>query len=152
MVLNNQNPAPTVRFDYLARSNSIAFYWTPAKYKRITWTGEYDRATIRSNILYLNLPFFDTADSVYRDNAHIASTSINVVLPHNARLTAGGSLFISSGSRPTSYYQPLAQLLVPVYRHLSWNTQWQFYGFGENFYLFEGFRANIFTTGIRLSR
>lgn len=152
MVLNNQNPAPTVRFDYLARTNSLAFYWTPAKFKRLTWTGEYDRATIRSNILYLNLPFFETADSVYRDNAHIASTSINVALPHNAKLTAGGSMFISSGSRPTTYYQPLAQLLVPIYKHLSWNTQWQYYGFGESFYLYEGFRANLFTTGIRLSR
>ena len=152
MVLNNQNPAPTVRFDYLARANSVGFLWTPAKWKRFTWSGEYTRATIRSDIFYLNPPFFDTAVSSYRDNSHVATTSINVALPHNTKLTAGGSLFISSGSRPTTYYQPLAQLLVPLYKHLSWNTQWQYYGFGENFYLYEGFRANIFTTGIRLSR
>jgi len=29
---------------------------------------------------------------------------------------------------------------------------WQYYGYGENFYLFEGFRANVIMTGIRLSR
>jgi hypothetical protein len=152
MVLNNQNPAPSVRFDYLARTNSVAFYWTPAKFKRLTWTGEYTRATIRSNILYLDLPFFNTADSSYVDNANIATTAVDLTLPHGAKLSAGGSLFHSSGSRPTRYYEPLMQLLVPVYKHLSWNTVWQYYGFGENFYLFEGFRANIVMTGIRLSR
>ena len=152
MVLNNQNPAPTVRFDYVARTNSVGFFWTPAKFKRLTWMGDYTRATIRSNILYLNLPFFNTADSIYRDNAHVATTSINVALTHGAKLTAGGSLFISSGSRPTQYYQPLAQLLVPVYKHLSWNTVWQYYGYQEAFYLYEGFRANVLMTGIRLSR
>jgi hypothetical protein len=152
MVLNNQNPAPTVRFDYLARANSVAFYWTPAKFKRLTWTGEYTRATIRSDILYLDLPFFNEAVSSYRDNAHIATTAIDYALPRGGKLTAGGSLFISSGSRPTSYYQPLAHVVVPVYKHLSWIADWQYYGFGENFYLFEGFRSNVFMTGIRLSR
>jgi hypothetical protein len=152
MVLNNQNPAPTVRFDYLARNNSVAFFWTPAKFKRLTWSGEYTRATIRSDILYLDLPFFNTAVSSYRDNAHIATTAIEYQLPRKGKLTAGGSLFISSGSRPTSYYEPLLHVIVPVYRHLSWIADWQYYGFGENVYLFEGFRSNVFTTGFRLSR
>lgn len=153
-VLSNQNPAADIQMDYLARDNSLAFFWTPAAAKRITITGEYDRSTIHSNIRYLDLPFFNSAISAYRDNAHTATTTIEVQLPHmtGGKLVAGGSLMINSGSRPTQYYQPLAQLLVPVYKHLFWNTTWQYYGFGENFYFFEAFRANIIMTGIRFSR
>ena len=41
-----------------------------------------------------------------------------------AKLTFGGSLFVSSGSRPTRYYEPLARLSVPMGNHVSWNTEW----------------------------
>ncbi len=68
------------------------------------------------------------------------------------KLTAGGSLFISSGSRPTSYYLPLATLWVPVGKKLSWFAEWRYYGYGEAFYLYEGFRANLVTTGLRFTR
>jgi hypothetical protein len=68
------------------------------------------------------------------------------------KVSFGGSMFISSGSRPSSYYQPLARLSIPVMKHISWNSEWRYYGFGEAFYLYEGFRAHIFTTGLRLER
>ncbi len=151
-VLSNQNPSPTVQLDFLGRDNSLAFFWTPKAGKRITFTGEYDRSTMRDNILYLNLPTFGTAVSSYRDNAHTATAAMEVALPRGGKLTAGGSLFISNGSRPTSYYEPNVQLLMPVNRHLAWDTVWQYYGYGESFYLFEGFRSHIVQTGIRLSR
>ena len=67
-------------------------------------------------------------------------------------LTAGGSLFISRGSRPTRYYQPLARLSLPLHKHVIWNTEWQYYGFGEQFYFFEAFRTHIFMTGLRVTR
>ncbi len=58
---------------------------------------------------------------------------------------AGGRadrFFISSGSRPTSYYQPVAKLWVPLGKHVSWFTEWRYYGYGEAFYLYEGFRTH----------
>ena len=68
---------------------------------------------------------------------------MDVELPHlnGGKLTAGGSLFISSGSRPTRYYQPLARLSLPLQKHVYWNTEWQYYGFSEQFYYFEKFRT-----------
>jgi hypothetical protein len=41
---------------------------------------------------------------------------------------------------------------IPVGKHVYWNTEWRYYGFGEAFYLFEGFRANTFMTGLRVTR
>jgi hypothetical protein len=69
-----------------------------------------------------------------------------------AKLSAGGSLFLSSGSRPTSYYQPSAKLFAPVRKNLSLFVEWSYYGYGEAFYLYEGFRSNLVTTGLRFTR
>jgi hypothetical protein len=155
-VLNNENPAPGIRYDFQSRDSSLAVYWTPAGGKRFRFTGEYDRYTLRSDISYLSLPFLTTAVSTYRENAHIASASIDVALPGyhgiDPRLTVGGSVFVSSLSRPTQFFEPLTRLSIPLNRHLSWNTEWRWYGMGEPSYVFEGFRTHVFTTGLRISR
>jgi len=156
MVLNNQNPATGIHYDFQSRDNSLAVYWTPNNGKRFSVVGEYDRATLRSDISYLSLPFLNAAVSSYRDNAHIASSTANLALPSYAGLTAtmavGGSLFISSGSRPTRFYEPLARLSVPFGKKVSWKTEWRWYGLGEEFYAYEGFRTHSVTTGLRLTR
>jgi hypothetical protein len=69
-----------------------------------------------------------------------------------AALSAGGSFFISSGSRPTDYFQPLGKLIVPVIPGVAWVSEWTYYGYGESFYSYEGFRAHLFTTGVRITR
>lgn len=155
-LLDNQNPAAGIHADFHARNNSVSVYWTPNNIKRISITGEYDRSTLHSNILYLNLPFLSPAVSAYRDNAHTASSEIDLALPGyhglTPKLAAGGSLFVSSGSRPTQFYQPLARLSIPLSKKASLNTEWRWYGMGEQFYLYEGFRTHAFTTSLRLSR
>ena len=154
-VLNNQNPNAAIQYNFGSRDNSLAVYWTPAGGKRISVMGEYDRSTVSSSIDYLGL-FYSPAVSFYRENAHTASSAIDIALPGYAGLTpkftAGGSLFISSGTRPSRYYQPLMRLSLPLQKHVSWNTEWKYYGYGEQFYLYEGFRAHEFMTGLRLSR
>jgi len=152
-ILNNQNPTPGIRLDYQSRTNAVSFFWTPAGGKRITVMGEYNRSTVRSDILYLGL-FLAPAISSYRDNAHSATSAIDLAIPRwpEAKVTVGGSLFISSGSRPTQYYQPLARLSFPIVHHVYWNTEWRYYGFSEAFYLWEGFRTNAFQTGLRVTQ
>lgn len=155
-LLNNQNPAPGVRNDFQSTDESLSFTWTPQGGKRFSFLGEYDRTMLRSDIDYLSLPFFANAVSSYRDNAHTATANISLALPGYGGLTPklafGGSFFISSGSRPTQFYEPLAKLSLPLGRHISWNTEWTWYGMGQDFYLYEGFRTHAFTTGIRLTR
>jgi hypothetical protein len=94
--------------------------------------------------------------SIYRDNAHTATALFNVTLPPRSgfapKITAGGSFFLSSGSRPSSYYQPIATLRLPIGKNLYWFAEWRYYGYGEAFYLYEGFRANLVTTGLRFMR
>ena len=152
-VLNNQNPAPSVRYDFLSRDNSVSVVWTPNGGKRISLSGEYTRATIRSDINYIVPQDFTTARSFYRDNAHEASTVADVLVPgfgeYSPRLSVGGSLLISSGSRPTQYYQPLIRLTTPAHKHVAWYGEWRWYGFAEPFYLYEGFRSHVLAVGVR---
>jgi hypothetical protein len=155
-VLNNQNPAPDIQYDFQSRNNSLSIFWTPNGGKRFTITGEYDRTTVRSNILYLLPPFLSQATSIYRDNEHVATSLVDVNLPGYGGLTPklsfGGSMFIGSGSRTTRWYQPLARLSIPLQKHVYWNTEWQWYGYGEPLFYYEGFRTHILMTGVRLVR
>jgi hypothetical protein len=153
-ILDNQNPAPDIQFDYRSRDNSVGLFWTPNGGKRISFTGEYDRSTVNSSIRYLDLPFLTPATSTYNDVAHQATAAVDLTIPEarGAKLTFGGSLFVSRGSRPTRYYQPLTRLSLPLHKYVQWNTEWQYYGFGEQFYYFEAFRTHIFMTGLRLTR
>jgi hypothetical protein len=155
-VLNNDNPTPGINYSFLSRDNSFSVMWAPAGGKRISLMADYSRSTFRSDLSYRVPQDGSTAFDHYRDNAHVATSVVEVALPSYGGMTPkasfGGSLFVSSGSRPSSFYQPLARLSIPLAKHLSWNSEWRYYGFGEQFYLYEGFRAHIFMTGLRLSR
>ncbi len=155
-LLNNQNPSSGIRYDFLSRQNSVSALWTPAGGKRITVLAEYSRSSLRSDINYIAGPFFEAERSFYRDNAHTGTVLVDLALPAYAglkpRVSFGGSYFLSSGSRPTNYYQPLAKVALPIAKNIFWTGEWRYYGFGEAMYLYEGFRAHTFMTGLRLTR
>lgn len=153
-LLNNQNPTTGINYDFLSRQNSLSAVWTPSK--RVSVVGEYTRSTLRSNIGYLEPEYLSPETSLYRDNAHNANALVDLALPGYAKLAPhlafGGSLFISSGSRPTTYYQPLARLSLPLHKGLVWKSEYRYYGYGEDFYQYEGFRAHLLQTGLAISR
>jgi hypothetical protein len=155
-LLNNQNPAPAIRNDYLARQQSISALWSPSSGKRFDLQGSYTRGTVRSNILFLVPQDLRPAQSIYRENAHTITALGNVTLPqiagYSPKITVGGSFFLMSGTRPTDYYQPLAKLTFPLGKKLSWFAEWRYYGFAEPFYSYENFRTNLVTAGVRLTR
>ena len=155
-LLDNQNPLPGVHYDYLAHQESLSVFWSPAGGKTWDFEGSYSRSDLRSGIGYLSPQDLAPQTSRYRDNSHIASALFNLTLPHGShlapKLTAGGSFFLSSGSRPSSYYQPIAKLWLPLRKNINWFTEWRYYGYGEAFYLYEGFRTHLVTTGLRFTR
>jgi len=151
--LLNHNPTPGVHSDYQALQESLSFFWIPGK----AWNlqGTYTRSTVHSTLGYLDPGTLLPETSRYRDNAHTVTAlfemkpSIRGVTP---TITAGGSFFISSGSRPTNYYQPIVRIRLPLTKQLAWFSEWRYYGYGEAFYIYEGFRTHMLTTGLRLTR
>jgi hypothetical protein len=155
-LLNNHDPLPGVNYDYLAHQESLSVLYSPAGGKLWDFEGSYTRSDLRSNLGYFSPQDLVPQISRYRDNSHTANALFNLHPFHGAhfapRLTAGGSFFISSGSRPTNFYQPVAKLWVPLAKHVSLFTEWEYYGYGEAFYLYEGFRTHIVTAGLRFTR
>jgi hypothetical protein len=153
-LLNNHDPQPGVNYEYSSHEESLSLLWTPAK-QGWDFEGSYTRSTIYSNIGYLEPESLGPEISLYRDNAHNATALFHLKLGRGKgptpSLMAGGSLFISSGSRPTAYYQPLAKLSAPWGKRTSVFAQWTYYGYGEAFYLYEGFRTQLVTVGLRFS-
>lgn len=156
MLLNNQNPLAGTDYEYRSSQGSLSLYWAPKGSKIFDIQGTYSRSDLKSNIGYLEPEDLSPQVSRYRDNAHTGTALLDVNWPHGKRfapkLAVGGSFFISSGSLPTTYYQPRAKLWVPLGTHVSWFTEWSYYGYGEVFNLYEGFRTHLVTTGVRITR
>jgi hypothetical protein len=157
-LLNNQNPTTGVNFDAKANQQTVSLFWAPAGGKHWDIEGSYGHSYMRSTLGYFTPQLVAPETSDYRDNSHTATALFGINLPAipgtglAPRLTGGGSLVRSSGSRPTSYYQPLAKLAVPLRKNINWFTEWRYYGYGEAFYLYEGFRTHLVTSGLRFTR
>lgn len=149
-LLSNSNPDPGINYTFSSQAASLSVNWLPRGGKWFNALVDYTRSSVQSSIIYFVPENRTPATSLYHENAHTATALISVKW-----LSFGGSLFVSSGSRPTQYYQPLARLSIPLHKHLYWNAEWSYYGFAENglpFYAFEGFRSNQIMTSLRLTR
>jgi hypothetical protein len=152
--LTNENPIPGIDYRFNSIQNGVTVQFTPEKAKRISLLGEYTRTTVESSIIYTVPQTFQPAESLYRENAHQASAQLDITVPpiggRSAKLSAGGSYFSASGSRPTHFYQPLVKLNVPLGKRADWFSTWQWYQFDEPFYTYEYFRTHIVATGVRI--
>jgi hypothetical protein len=157
--LNNDTPNTAVRprlgdYDLVTLDNSIAFFWTPKGGNKLRAMGEYSRLSWRSNILYLTPSLLTPELSNYRENAHAANLMVDVKPSKGdgwgPRLSVGGSIFRSSGSRPTRYYQPVARLAVPVVKHIEFSGEWRWWGMSEPFYRDENFKMHQGPISLRI--
>jgi hypothetical protein len=146
-LLNNSDPDPNVKLDFSNKVESASIYWTPKGGKWANVLLDYSRTALRSNIQYLIPQVLAPTTSVYRENAH-AFTMVTGV----KWLSFGGSLFLSDGTRPTNYFQPLARLTVPVRKHVQWISEWRWYSMSEELYAIENFRSDQFLTSLRFTR
>ncbi len=155
-ILSNDNPIPSVLYTFSSHDDGLSLLWTPKGGKRLSLLGEYSRTSVESNILYVLPQTFTSARSFYRENAHQASGLLDFVLPNirsrAAHVSVGGALYTAAGTRPTSFYQPLAKLSLPVAKHADWVSEWRWYGFAEPVFSLEGFRTTQLSTGLRVTR
>jgi hypothetical protein len=153
--LTNKNPLAPVRYSDGVAQESASVEWLPAGGKRWGFLGTYERSSIHSQIGYLVPQTLAPSSSLYRENSHSVTALWNANLAFHgvtAKLSAGGSVFLSAGTSPSTYYQPLVRATVPLTHRLSWFGEWRYYGLGETFYLYESFRTHIVTTGLRFTR
>ncbi len=154
--LNNENPTPGINFNFRSQQEAASLFWSPHSGKIFTFQGTYSWSSLRSNILYLIPQTLTPATSNYTENANTATALLNINLGHwglvAPKLTAGGSFFISNGSLPTSYYQPMAKLWIPVSKHVQTFAEWWFYGYNDGFASYQRFGTHLAALGLRYAR
>lgn len=155
LVLNNENPTPGINYSFLAHTETASMQYTPASGKLWDFEGSYTRSTLYSNIFYLDPEFLIPEQSQYRDNSHAVTAAFDFNFPgwrgYKARFTVAGTALLSNGSNPTVFYQPYGRMSITLNKHLAWNSEWRYYGLGEAFYLYQGFRTQMVTTGVRIT-
>ncbi|MCS7023921.1 MAG: hypothetical protein NZV14_03920 [Bryobacteraceae bacterium] len=152
--LDNQNPPRFNAFEFRNQQTAVGIQWLPGA-KRLQLLGEYSRSTIRSNLEYLTPQMLSFRErSFYRENAHTVTALVSVAPPSSwswrPRLSLGGSAFLSSGSRPTEFYQPVVRLTAPVVKHVELFSEYRWWGVAQTFYAYEGFRTHQGLVGLRI--
>jgi hypothetical protein len=151
--LDNRNPDLGVYAKYTSAVESASLQWVPTNHK-FSLIADYTHSEIKSSISYITIfPFNANNESQYMDNATAVSMMAEFALPGKGliqpKLSFGGSMVATAGSRPSRYYQPQGKLLVPLRKNIQLYTEWQWYGLRQPFYDYEGFRAHTLLTGVR---
>jgi hypothetical protein len=144
-----------VQYSDRVQQEGLSLEWLPSGGKRWSFLGSYERSAIHSDIGYLVPQTLTPAQSLYKENSHTITALWNANIPLaglTARISAGGSAFLSSGTSPTTYYQPIVRATLPLAHGISWFGEWRYYGLGETFFLYESFRTHLLTTGLRFTR
>lgn len=158
--LNNDRPRPPypgdlplLDYDYTNWEYAANLAWTPQN-ARYTVVAEYGRISIESRTDFINPATFDTILSTYDEDGNVGVLMVETPLwrtgTHTPRLTFGGSLWKSDGTRDVNYYRPEAKLWLPITRWAEFHLDWQWYGFSEPMFPFEDFRAHSFVTALRI--
>ncbi|MFN7936011.1 MAG: hypothetical protein U0R19_21960 [Bryobacteraceae bacterium] len=153
-ILNNSNPPSFNRFEFKSHQTALGLQWMPSGGNTIQMTGEYSRAAVKSEMDYLIPQVLQSALSQYRENTHtitgLVQWRIAAGWTWHPTLSAGGSLYLTSGTRPTDYYQPVVRLNTPVVSHLDLFAEYRYYGLTQQIYHFEGFRTHQGAVGVRI--
>ena len=114
---------------------SASLFWTPKGRKWANLLLDYSRSSVSSEH-----PLPGSRDP-YADAVHLQRKRHELTVV--ARVVhVRGSLFTTSGSRPTQYYQPLARFSLFLNKYLWWNTEWRWYSMSEPFDVRRLFGAN----------
>jgi hypothetical protein len=154
-IMNNRNPLAGSTYKFITHQESLTLIYAPRN-KKVNVDATWEHCGYHSNIVFLVPQTLTPGDSVFNENCHRISGMLNAnVTGFNKRVItfeAGGAAVVTSGSNPTKYYQPVAKLTAPLTKNVAFFGEWRYDGFGELFYQYQSFRANLATVGLRYSR
>ncbi|HEY2017265.1 MAG TPA: hypothetical protein VGH38_27355, partial [Bryobacteraceae bacterium] len=149
-ILSNKDPNLSSAYKYLNHRESATLIWTPKK-KNYNLEATYEHCGYHSQISYLNPELLTPDLSVYTEYCHGVTALLHAAYG-KVEVSGGGAVSLVSGSRPTAYYQPTARASYAVRKNMGLFAEWRYYGLSEAFYVFESFRAQTLTAGLRFTR
>lgn len=146
--LDNRNDDPAIDLDYGRRETGVNVAWTPSD-GPLSVVADYAHVRISSDVQGVQLPFFGTELLSYRDRGHHGGAYLEFRLPSDVSIQTGGAYSVTSGSRPTRYYQPRAEAAGRLAKRLRWKAEWRWYGFRERLFNLESFRTHVVSVGFQ---
>ncbi len=157
-IMSNQNPLAGDTYKYLTHQASATLAYTPRS-KAFTVDATYEHCGYHTEVAFLVPQMLSPGNSVFTENCHRISGNLNATLSagkgakkRTMTLEAGGAAVMTSGTNPTTWYQPTAKITAPMAKKVSFFGEWRYYGFGEAFYQYQSFRAHLVTVGLRYTR
>lgn len=154
-LLNDSNPTPAIDAEIVSRQSQVSATWSLGGRMNLALSGDYSRFAFRSRLTIVQPATLNSTLSEYRDDGHVGSTLVSVTLPVFGtlapRLSAGGSFFTSSGSRPTQFLQPQGTLSLTLRKGVELDSEWRWYRLSQTLYPIETFRVPQFVTRLRFS-
>ncbi|MGH9666249.1 MAG: hypothetical protein ACRD9L_17620, partial [Bryobacteraceae bacterium] len=167
----NVNAVTLSAYSSQARTYSFTGNWTPRG--SLTLEAGYTRQhlyTIGGIAYFANQQLVTGEDSVYLSNLNSVTAGIRWALGQKADLYAGytgvedtgdgratpvgngigspSAQFQSVQTFPVAYRSPVARVSIRINSRMRWNAGYQYYGYRQNFYAAQGFRAHTGYTSI----
>ena len=153
LVWDNTNDTPDVALEQRSRNLSANLTWVPENRSTVLHA-TYTRSSYSSVTPFLIPQRVTTGLSAYRDLGHTAGLSTRIYPHDRVEVGVGGNLFVStededgdSETRPTRFYDALAEVSVELAQRVSLQFTWNWYEYVNRSLDFEQFRTHLFTTG-----
>ncbi len=147
---NEDDEVPEIDFTSRSRDYTLQFSYNPIT--RVSFSGGYERSSIRTNILYLLPQTLTVGRSRYREKGNFGNAFVSIMLIRNATLSLGYSGWGVSGDFPLNYHRPMARLEVPIDERVSLYGQWNYYDYNEKVQLFpQDYRVHHTLLGLRVN-
>ena len=104
-------------------------------------------SNIHSGNLGVRLPLLRRAD-LYVGYSHVQDTGDGRSTPLGGTLNVTLPAFRAAQTFPLKFESPLARLSVRVHERIRWSVGYQYYGYREDFYFQENYRAHTGYTSL----
>jgi hypothetical protein len=154
--LTNTNPDPAVKWDLDEGAVSAGIEWFPNSGRVYSVFTEYTRSTTHSMINYIVPQFFMVGRLWFRESANAGTLAFRLAPGGRHKrqpgVHLGGTLYASTGSRPTRYYQPFARATIPLADQVQVNGEWRWYSMTQAVWPVENFASHQFIVSLTLLR
>jgi hypothetical protein len=141
----------TFRNQNRSRTGSFSVTWFQSE--RLTVDVDYTRGhlTARISTIDLRAGGAPRPPMLYKEDSNVLHSGVDLKPYKEIRLGFGYRLVNSSGSYPISFHRPYAHVSVPLHRTVALKIDYQHYGYNEQGRSVQDYRANLLTTGLRIS-
>ncbi len=147
--LRNSNAQSDIDLKSHRRNYAVSLSYEPAD--RFALSLDYSRTNIYSNLAILLPQTLDADRSLFDERSDAVGGTLGLQIYRGNRVEFGYRAILNLGSYPLNYHQPFASLSIPLPNHLTWRTNWQYFGYNEKVASLQDYRGHLITFSLAYS-